>query len=82
MGHLESSSADAHSLPPGNAACACAGEVTLWTSLWVLAATPGLWLTHPWTAVSPAFTSFLLLYLSGEPGVSLWGAGSRVQDAS
>lgn len=44
-----------------------AGEITLWTSLWGLAqaGTGALVAQHPWTAVSPAFTALLTLFVSG-----------------
>ncbi len=42
------------------------GEILLWTSLTVLAGTHGVFAKHPWIIASPAFTIFLLLYVSGE----------------
>ena len=41
------------------------GEMLLWTSLTVLAGGPGVLAAHPWVAVSPAFTIFLLTQASG-----------------
>ncbi|EIE22535.1 DUF1295-domain-containing protein [Coccomyxa subellipsoidea C-169] len=43
------------------------GEILLWTSLTVLAGTHGVFAKHPWIIASPAFTIFLLLYVSGIP---------------
>ena len=41
------------------------GEMLLWTSLTALAGGPGVLAAHPWVAVSPAFTIFLLTQASG-----------------
>ena len=41
------------------------GEMLLWTSLTALAGGPGVLMAHPWVAVSPAFTIFLLTQASG-----------------
>lgn len=62
------------------------GEMLLWTSLTALAGGPGVLTAHPWVAVSPAFTIFLLTQASGacspeyaiSPTSELWqwpGAG-------
>ena len=60
-------------------ASAAAGEILTWVSLYALAAHPSVWAKCPWVAASPAFVSFLLLYVSGEllvtqvPGLSCGG---------
>ncbi len=42
------------------------GEILVWVSLTALAGTHGVLAAHPWIVVSPLFTTFLLLYVSGE----------------
>ena len=46
------------------------GEILVWVSLTALAGTHGVFAAHPWIAVSPFFTAFLLLYVSGECSLS------------
>lgn len=41
------------------------GEILLWSSLTVLAGTHGVLAKNPWIIASPAFTIFLLVYVSG-----------------
>ncbi len=37
----------------------------MWFSIYALAGTPNVWRTHPYIAASPAFITFLILYVSG-----------------
>ncbi|CAD7699761.1 unnamed protein product [Ostreobium quekettii] len=43
------------------------GEILVWSSLCGLACTPNVWRKAPWVVVSPLFTAFLLLCVSGVP---------------
>ncbi|BDA45900.1 hypothetical protein COCOBI_07-6870 [Coccomyxa sp. Obi] len=47
------------------------GEILLWSSLTVLAGTHGVLAKHPWILASPAFTIFLLVYVSGIPPLEI-----------
>ena len=42
------------------------GEIMVWVALYGLAAYPRIWRVHPWVALSPLFTAFLLLKVSGK----------------
>ena len=43
------------------------GEILVWTSITAFAGTHGVLAASPWIIVSPVFTSFLLIFVSGKP---------------
>ena len=46
------------------------GEILVWTSITTFAGTHGVLAASPWIIISPLFTSFLLMFVSGEPALT------------
>ena len=46
------------------------GEILVWTSITAFAGTHGVLAASPWIIVSPLFTSFLLMFVSGAPALT------------